>query len=247
MPGVVTSGALFKVFAIKDQNVLENDLRSEPGLRYLNPSITESTIHNVVEEIRAYSDKLPGGLSVNQRFYTYIFEEVFRKYFGPEIMIQRGRINHRAPFLCFPFIEGILKTGLAGANGNFMENNPLRRYQGQVFYASVLQKTCPPMLHFKLDRGYRPADLLTASGNLNITASYIKKKFSGKRNRVTPDYLNLSLAANMKHFQEADADEELFDRSYLDKLMAGGWISDRENFVNMMSSVVYRNMIRTSS
>lgn len=244
VPGVVTSGALFKVFAIKNREVLEKELRSEPGMRYLNRAVTESTLHNVVEEIKAYSDKMPGWISLNQRFYAYIFEEVFRKYFGPEIMVQRGLIKHRAPFLCFSFIEGILKTGLAGANGNFMENNPLKRYQGQVFYASVLKKTSPSMLHFKLDRGYRPADLLMVSGNLNIMAEYIKKKVSVKRRQVTPDYLSLSLAANMKHFREVDADRDLFDRSYLETITASNLIPDQVNFVNMMSAVVYRNLIR---
>ena len=244
VPGVVTSGALFKVFAISDPEVLKEELRSEPGLLYLNPSVTLSTLHNVVEEVRAYSDKMPDWLTVNQRFYTYVFEEVFRKYFGPEIMVQRSRIKHRAPFLSFSFIEGILKTGLAGANGGFMESNPLKRYQGQVFYASVLRKTCPSMLHIKLDRGYKPADLLTAGGYLNITCEYIRKMFAGKRIRVTPAYLSLSLAASMKHFQEVEPDREIFDTARPGSMTAGGIIPDQMNFVNMMSSAVYRNFIR---
>ncbi len=153
----------------------------EGALDYLNPLVISESMTNLIGEIGGWLNKLPSRLTVNQKFYVYIFEEVFRKYFGPEIIVQRTSVNHRAPFLCFSFIERILKTGFAGANSGFNERNPLKRMQGQVLYSSIIKKTNPALLNFRLDRGYKPGDLLSRSGVMKITLEYLKNKYAGRK------------------------------------------------------------------
>ena len=82
-------------------------------------------------------------LSRNQKFYIFVFEEVFRKYFGAEMINQFKYLKNRTPFLDMEFFKAILQTGLAGIHSEFFENNPLKRYKGQVLYAHIIRKAYP--------------------------------------------------------------------------------------------------------
>lgn len=246
-PGVVTSGALFKLFSSGNEEDLNAGLRAEGALDYLNPLVTDESMTGLIGEIGGWLNQLPSHLSVNQKFYVYIFEEVFRKYFGPEIIVQRTSVNHRAPFLCFSFIESILKTGFAGANSGFMEGNPLKRLQGQVLYSSIIKKKNPALLNFRLDRGYKPRDLLSRIGTMRITLEYLKKKFAGRNSQDTPEYLTLSMAENMKYFPDIQDSDDLFNAGFMNRMKAGDWTSDQMNFINMMSAAVYRNILHDRS
>ena len=242
-PGVVTSGALFKLFSSIEGDDLNDNLRKEGALDYLNPLVINENLANLIGEIGGWLNKLPSRLTVNQKFYVYIFEEVFRKYFGPEIIVQRTSVNHRAPFLCFSFIERILKTGFAGANSGFNERNPLKRMQGQVLYSSIIKKSNPALLNFRLDRGYKPGDLLSRSGVMKIALEYLKKKYAGRKDNVTPGYLTLSMAENMKYFPDIQESDDLFNASFMNRMKAGEWVLDQMNFINIMSAAVYRNIL----
>lgn len=243
MAGVVTSGALLRSFSPVGEGSLQNAMQTEKALKYINPAAVSENLPPVIAEIKDYLNRLPSGLTANQRLYGYIFEEVLRKYFGPEILCQSGTVNHRAPFLCFSFIERVLKTDLAGANSRFMESSPLKRFRGQVLYASVLKKVCPSLLEPKLDKGYSPNDLLTRSGTMRIAYAYLKKKYSASKRPLNPGYMTLSLAENMNRFPDIMEDDDIFSGSYMNRMKAGEWAHDQINFMNMMSAAVFRNIL----
>jgi hypothetical protein len=247
IPGVVTSGSLFKAFSSADHRNLVNELRTASGLNYLNASVADEYLTLIADEINDYLKLMPSDLSLNQKFYTYVFEEVFRKYFGPEIVNQFPFVSHRAPFLCFSFIEKVLKTGFAGANSEFMEANPFKRIQGQILHASIIQKTNPVLLDFRLDRGYRPKDLLTVTGNAKIVFTYLKKIRSGKRQHAGPGYLTLSVSENIHRFQEFDFDDSIFDAGFINRMRGGEWINDQMNFINIMSAIIFSNIMDGTS
>jgi hypothetical protein len=234
--GVVTSGALFKLFSSIEGDDLNANLRKEGALDYLNPLVINENMTNLIGEIGGWLNKLPSRLTVNQKFYVYIFEEVFRKYFGPEIIVQRTSVNHRAPFLCF-----------SGANSGFNERNPLKRMQGQVLYSSIIKKTNPALLNFRLDRGYKPGDLLSRSGVMNITLEYLKKKYFSRKGHITPGYITLSMAENMKYFPDIQESDDLFNASFMNRMKTGEWVLDQMNFINIMSAAVYRNILHDRS
>lgn len=243
MAGVVTSVALFRSFSPVHEGNLFDMLKTEQALRYINPVTVREYLPQVTEDIADYLRRMPSGLTTNQKLYVYIFEEVLRKYFGPEILSQSGTVRHRAPFLCFAFVQSVLKTDLAGANSRFMETNPLKRFRGQVLYASILKKTCPSLLELKLDRGYSPKDLLTRSGVMRITYAYLKKRYSAGKNPVNPGYLTMSLAENMNRFPDIQEGDDIFSSSYMNRMKAGEWADDQINFMNMMSAAVFRNIL----
>ena len=115
------------------------------------------------------------GLTRNQRFYVFVFEELFRKYFGAEMVNQFRYLKNRTPFLDIDFLKAILKTEFAGIHSDFFEKNPLKRYKGQVLYAHIIKKAYPDFGKMMTDKGYKPDDLINFFGKVNIAKGYLKK------------------------------------------------------------------------
>lgn len=180
VPGVMTSALLFNLFENPDRSQLRKQILASAGTKYLSPNLVDRWIDPLLDEIYDYLSNLPGHLSANKRFYIYLFEEVFSKYFGPEITVQRQFLNHRAPFLSFRFIEVLLKTGMAGVYSEYRENNPFNRYHGQVLYAHILKRTAPGWLDLPLDRGYKPRYFLTPAGPIQIALGFTIRKLMKK-------------------------------------------------------------------
>ncbi len=115
-------------------------------------------------------------LTRNERFYVFIFEEVFRKYFGAEMVNQYIHLKNRTPFLDAEFMKIILGTGYAGVYSEFFEKNPFKRYKGQVLYAQIIREAAPQLGKMITDKGYCPDDLLTLAGRLKVVRGYVRKK-----------------------------------------------------------------------
>lgn len=237
--GVMTSGPLFDMFEISDLSAYRKKILSYPGLLYLNPNLVDGAISDLMEEIPLYLLSLPSELSLNQKFYVYLFEEVFRKYFGPEIMIQRNYLRNRSPYLNFAFIEALLKTEIAGANSAFRETNPFKRYHGQVLYAHILKKTFPKLMDMPLDRGYKPRDFLTVAGLLNIASGYLKRNHFIKQNKNPPSYSTFVNKANLTNFNNVGIDSTVFNQAIFNAKLFDGWEMDEMNFTNMFSAAMF--------
>ncbi len=243
VPGVMTSEMLFAVFEPDKRIDLRNQILIYSGLNYLSVELIKNNLDLMIEEINNFLSFLPNELSPNQKFYVYLYEEVFRKYFGPEIMVQHQILNHRAPFLSFGFIEELLKTEIAGANSNFRETNPLKRYRGQVLYAHILKKTYPQLLYEMLDRKYKPIDFLKPTGFINIMKGYIIKNYIKKLDKDTPSYSTLCIQRNLPKIKAMVVDKRVFNNNYLDNQINEGWKNDQMHFINAISSVIYYNIL----
>jgi len=244
IPGVMTSGPLFAMFSNNGLDAFRNEIKDYDALAYLNQGLVDESAGPLLDEIEGYLKGFPEGLTPNQKFYIYMFEEVFRKYFGPEIVVQRNYLINRSPFLNFRFIEEVLKTKLAGANSSFMEKNPLKRYHGQVLYAHILKKTFPGLLDQPLDRGYCPRDFLTIRGPLKIAGGHLKRKYFSKTDKDTPGYATLPYELNLPFFRNLDFDRDLFNTQYFIKQMNSGWRNDQMNFSNLLSAAVFDNILQ---
>ncbi len=64
---------------------------------------------------------------------------------------------------------------------------------------------------------------------------------------VTPGYLTLSMAENMKYFPDIQESDDLFNASFMNRMKAGEWVLDQMNFINIMSAAVYRNILHDRS
>jgi len=178
-------------------------------------------------------------LSTNAKFYLFIFEETFRKYFGAEMVNQYEYLNNRTPFLDTIFLKEILKTGLAGVYSDFFENNPLKRFKGQLLYAYFIKKTYPGFSDIITDKGYCPGDLLTFRGKLNITKSYLRKKIENKESRIDPYGLLDSYQKNLSFFKSVKIDRTLFCEKGFTKALDSGKF--RDDFSIALSQAFYSN------
>lgn len=154
-------------------------------------------------------------LTLNQQFYVFVFEEVFRKYFGAEMVSQFTLLKNRTPYLDFDFVRRLLNTGLAGIHSDFFEHNPFRRYKGQVLYAHIIRKAYPELGRIPTDKGYRPEDLLTTAGQLKVLRGYLQKKQKSQSAGNDPYSVNSSFRVNIDFLRQYAPDRELFGGNVL--------------------------------
>ena len=150
-------------------------------------------------------------LTPNQRFYVFVFEEVFRKYFGAEMVNQFRYLKNRTPYLDIDFVKALLNTRLAGVYSDFFEHKPLKRYKGQVLYAHIIKKAYPALGAIITDKGYCPDDLLTMTGHLNILWRYQKKKRQRTPSAADPYTAARSFRQNSAFYRQIPVDDELFN------------------------------------
>ena len=156
-------------------------------------------------------DKDYSNLSQNQKFYVFVFEEVFRKYFGAEMVNQFKYIKNRTPFLDIDFLKATFKTELSGIHSDFFESNPFKRFKGQIAYAHIIRKAYPEFLYIITDKGYYPCDLLSFAGKTNILRSYLKKKTTRTSSDSDPFSVISSWTMNKDFWLKSSVSEDFFD------------------------------------
>ncbi len=154
-------------------------------------------------------------LTLNQRFYVFVFEEVFRKYFGAEMASQFRYLRNRTPYIDLGFLKTILGTGFAGVYSDFFERNPFKRYKGQVLYAHIIRKSRPDLGRIVLDKGYCPNDLLTVAGKMNVIRGYVKKKINKANPQSDPNSVDLAFRHNAEFYRQVPVDFKLFNPEFL--------------------------------
>jgi hypothetical protein len=175
-PGVMMSEHLIRVFTSKDQSWkdgLRESARSwgadfsglinpeGPGVRAQMPGgmFFESETEALIADLEQYLDKIRI-LDPNQRFYYFVYNELLRKYFGPELVMQSRYFNNRTPYLNFQFFKELNRTVWSGVHARLFEKMKSRRMKGQMFYATHLKRHCPEFYHLDTNKGYTPADVL---------------------------------------------------------------------------------------
>jgi len=118
-------------------------------------------------------------------------EEVFRKYFGPEIVMQQNYLFNRTPFLDFAFIQVLFRSIYSGVYSKFMTGNPIKRLKGQLLYAYIIKNTFPPLLYFETGRNYKPVDAISAKGKLKLAKKYfIRRSYESDSYSVLQSFNN---------------------------------------------------------
>ncbi|RLD76806.1 MAG: hypothetical protein DRJ10_12980 [Bacteroidetes bacterium] len=192
--GAVTSRKLIDLFLLNDQAWSER-IFVTPRLNFLNRGLYKNELQELVDDVLEYKKELNYDMTLNQKFYVYIFEETFRKMFGSIIVAQMKYQKVRTPFLDFKYITELLKTSFAGVNNSFFTNNPIKRFKGQRLYAEIIKKTSPEVLKLKTGKGYAPNDLISFKGKYNILAPFFSKRI--KRVISKPNLDNLLLLSNI--------------------------------------------------
>ncbi len=194
--GIVTNRNLYNLFFAKNyENAIER-LSYSQEFDWLNRLDFREEWEALKEDLKMLPCFNPyyRDLSKNEQFYVIVFEEVFRKYFGAEMVNQYKYLINRTPFLDFDFLKRVLETEMAGVYSDFFTHNPFKRFKGQILYAHIIQKTHPNFLVEMTDKGYRPNDLLSIYGNMKIGFTYLNKKKPFKRKQIEKDPYSVTTA-----------------------------------------------------
>lgn len=96
----------------------------------------------------------------NHRFYHFVFNDLFRKYFGPELIMQSQYFNNRTPYLSLSWIQTLNQTIWSGVHARLFEKKLNKRMKGQMFYSSFLRYADRQMYYQTTNKAYSSADVL---------------------------------------------------------------------------------------
>ena len=211
--GVVISPNLYHLFNETNPEKAWNTIENSIEFRCIN----NSTLRHELKELKdsvlslpAYAEKYLR-LTQNQQFYAFVFEELFRKYFGAEMVSQFRYLKNRTPFLDMEFLMELFKTGLAGIHSGYFEHNPLRRYKGQILYAHIIRRAYPILGKMMTDKGYTPENLLSFYGKISIAKSYLEKKFRKLQPDVDPYGVGEAWENNKGFWLDIQVATDIFD------------------------------------
>jgi len=189
--GVMISRNLYNIFSSDTPEQAVRKIESSPEYLMLDKHSFKNEWKHMIDDLRGLPcfDKKFSRHTRNQRFYLILIEEVFRKYFGAEMVSQFRYLKNRTPFLDIDFLQVMLRSKLAGLHSGFFEHNPLMRHKGQLLYALVIKKAYPDFGKIITDKGYSPDDLLSLSGKLRVTTGYLKRKMLLKTVDIDPNYV----------------------------------------------------------
>lgn len=150
-PGVMMSEALIRVFSSPGDS-WKDYLREKAGPGFAGEAAS------LIADVEAY---LANGaaLTPNQRFYRFVIEEIFRKYFGPELVMQSHLLRNRTPYLSLRFFKALNDTMWSGVHAGLFEKHKSKRMKGQQFYAAYLRQADPQLYRMPTNKGYSPADV----------------------------------------------------------------------------------------
>jgi hypothetical protein len=169
-PGALMTANLIRIFSDVDGGWREVLLR-EAGEGFA-PEAGE-----LVAEIGTYLASA-SSLPPSQRFYRFVFDELFRKYFGPEIVVQNEFLRNRTPFLSLRFVKALHRTVWAGVHSRLFETDKIRRVKGQVFYAEYLRHAHPRLYRMPTNKGYAPPDVVERWRLPLLVAKFAWKRFA---------------------------------------------------------------------
>ncbi len=157
LTGAVTSKELIGLFTCNNFDDYYNLLINSPSIKYLNIELYKNELNEIAESTWNYKQNLSAELTLNQKLYIFVYEEMFRKFFGSMVKAQMNYINVRTPYADFNFFKELLKTNLAGIYSDFLTENPYKRFKGQLLYAEVIRRTQKKLYWSKTGKGYPPA------------------------------------------------------------------------------------------
>ena len=245
VPGVVISPNLYSVFSSENPDEACQKLWSSTGMSWLNQaemSSERADLHSDIASLPCFTSKYKN-LSRNRQFYIFVFEELFRKYFGAEMISQWDFIKNRTPFLDIDFLKELLATEFAGIHSRFFEENPFKRYKGQVLYAYIIRKAFPQLGKILTDKGYKPDDLISASGVPRIVTGYLYKRLIGTNSSYDPNGVKKAWDLNHMFYESLPVNKALFNSRSVKEAQSYGLTDERAKLFSLLYVDNYLNKL----
>ncbi|MBK6931687.1 MAG: hypothetical protein IPH12_12810 [Saprospirales bacterium] len=155
-PGVMMTECLIGVFGAGNEAWKDTLVQTAENWA---PGLFRQELDALIADLEDYLNPMKTW-EPNHRFYQFVFQEIFRKYFGPELVMQSHYLNNRTPFLTLRFFRELNETIWSGVHSRLFEKMKNKRLKGQMFYAAYLQRTDRQLYRQQTSKGYSPADVL---------------------------------------------------------------------------------------
>lgn len=228
-PGVMMSEALIRIFSAQDGSWKDYLLQQAGPAFRTEAEALAADIDTWLAE--------GSGLTPNQRFYRFVLEEIFRKYFGPELIMQSHLLRNRTPYLSLRFFKALNDTIWSGVHADLFEKQKSKRMKGQQFYAAYLRQTDPELYRMPTNKGYSPADVLEAWRLPLLVARVARKKFLRREmddSNAVGAYFQRYRDQLAAHFRLDEQPETLqtdtpdFERKIHTYTVAAAWMKGRQ-------------------
>ncbi|GJM31916.1 MAG: hypothetical protein DHS20C18_09170 [Saprospiraceae bacterium] len=176
LPGVMMSEALITTFSAKD-NSWKDVLKLKTA--QWDSTFFEKELDALISDLEQYQKKR-NDWDPNHKFYDFVFNEIFRKYFGPELVMQSHYFNNRTPYLNLEFFRELNRTIWSGVHARLFEKMKNKRMKGQMFYASFIRQSHQKMYHLSTNKGYSPAEVMEKWRFPFLVSKVVMKKFIQK-------------------------------------------------------------------
>ncbi len=176
LPGVMMSECLIRYFAARDDSW--KDFLQEAVAAWDKDFFREDA-QSLIADLEDYRAEM-SGWEPNARLYFFVINDLFRKYFGPELIMQSRYLNNRTPFLSLPFLQALNRTAWSGLHSQLFEKRKIKRMKGQLFYASFLRMTDRALYRMPTSKGYSPADVLEPWRLPALAARFLLRKMKEK-------------------------------------------------------------------
>ena len=154
--GVMMSQGLIELFSAKDQS-WKDFLRREKT-RWLDDEL-DGEFDELVADLERYLEKMKDW-DGNHRFYYFVYNDIFRKYFGSELVMQSHFLNNRTPYLNFTFFRALNQSMWSGLHSELFEKGKQKRMKGQFFYSTLIREADRRLYRMNTNKGYSPADVI---------------------------------------------------------------------------------------
>ncbi len=176
LPGVMMSESLIQLFSATDESWKDS---MKGRLKLWGMDHFRKEFDALVSDLENYL-QLREGWDRNHKFYDFVFNEIFRKYFGPELVMQSHYFNNRTPYLNLEFFRALNSTIWSGVHARLFEKTKAKRMKGQVFYATFIRESHKKLYHLPTNKGYSPADVLEGWRFPFLVGKVVLKKFLQK-------------------------------------------------------------------
>ncbi len=155
----------------------------------------EKELGGLIEDMETYLTARRD-MDPNHRFYQFVYDALFRKYFGPELQMQSHYFNNRTPYLSLHLMQALNRTIWSGVHARLFEQQKSRRMKGQMFYSAFLRYADRQMYHMTTNKAYSPADVLEKWRFPLLVAKVLIRRYA----RAVEDNENATEDFFLKHF-----------------------------------------------
>lgn len=238
-PGVMMSEALIQIFTSRDAS-WKDFLRDAAGRQA--GAFFRTEMDALIADLEQYKKNI-AGMDPNQQFYRFVLEEIFRKYFGPELIMQSHYLRNRTPYLSLRFFKALNETVWSGVHARLFEKQKNKRLKGQLFYSAFLRRADRQLYQLPTNKGYSPADVLenwrrplllarvaqqkflrTYQGDSNAVETYFKRYRNDLAQKIQAEAHGVLLQSGIaRHLEKGTPEPDSLEKTIHYYSVAAGW------------------------